>query len=196
MITLLSSPPAWRASFPTRWYVIFCDVEKRHWWDRLTRPGFGHVYAVRWDGFNWLLFNPSAAFTHVAIVACTDKNALHRLVEPGATILEVEAFRQANRIRGRWWAGPMTCVEQIKALLGLPVGRVWTPWQLYRHLASLGWPELHDGEQAQNAGAHRAGARARTPCQARARQIDPRGKRTPESDQPRAHRSADFARLR
>lgn len=123
-------------SSPTRWFVVFCPVERPGWWDKVFRLKLthGHVYALRWDGFNWLLFNPHAGYTDVAIVAACDKNALAQLVPPGATVLEVEAYREVTRLRGRWWAGPMTCVEQVKALLGLPVGVIFTPWQLYRYL--------------------------------------------------------------
>lgn len=135
MSRILSCPPAWAASSPTRWYLVFCEAATRHWWDHLFRTpvGFSHVYGLRWDGWNWLLYNPHSAYTDVAIVDATEETALARLVDAGATVLEVQAFRQ-ERVRGRWWAGPMTCVEQVKALLGIPVGWIFTPWQLYRYL--------------------------------------------------------------
>lgn len=138
MTGILGAAPELLASSPTRWYVVFCNSQCRlRWWDYLTQTpeGFRHVYALRWDGFNWLLFNPHAAYTDVAIVAAADENALAQLVDPDATVLEVEAFRPCDRLRGRWWAGPMTCVEQVKALLGLPVGWIFTPWQLFRYLS-------------------------------------------------------------
>ncbi len=174
--SILGCPREWLESDPTRWYVIFCDAQGRGWWDVIfrTRPGFSHVYALRWDGFNWLLFNPAVAYTEVAIMSSTSENALQSMVEPGATIVEVEAFRKPDRIRGRWWTGPMTCVEQLKALLGLPVGRVWTPWQLYRYLMEVD----ADGtfQETKDTGTHRAGARAGKAPAIRARQITARGK--------------------
>ena len=135
-MNLLDIPKQWRRCSPTRWYVIFCDADRRHWWDVLwhTRPGFSHVYALRWDGWNWICVNPGVCFTEIAILPGTTENALRGFLPANATVIEVEAFRQGDRIRGRWWIGPMTCVEQIKALLGLPVGRIVTPWQLYRYL--------------------------------------------------------------
>ena len=137
MAGILGATREQRASSPTRWYVVFCQVERLDWWDLIFRlkPSHGHVYALRWDGYNWLLFNPHAGYTDVAIVAGGDENALGQLVDSGATVLEVEAFRAVDRLRGRWWAGPMTCVEQVKALLGLPVGWIFTPWQLFRYLS-------------------------------------------------------------
>ena len=127
----MGCPVEWLRSSPTRWYVVFCEADERTWWDRLFRTpvGFSHVYALRWDGWNWLAFNPGAAFTDVAIGPGTSENALKSLVEPDATVIEVEAFRQVDKLRGGWWVGPMTCVEQIKALLGLPGGWVFTPWR-------------------------------------------------------------------
>lgn len=145
MPSILSAPAAWLESDPTRWYLVFCDGgERLWWWDAFTRPGYRHVFALRWDGWNWLLFDPSGQYTDVAIIAAASEDALGRLVPPGATVLEVEAFRRRDRIRGRWWIGPMTCVEQIKALLGLPVGWIFTPWQLFRYLS-----EAVDGPEAQ-----------------------------------------------
>jgi hypothetical protein len=195
--TILSSPPEWRESDPTRWYLVFCDAERLCWWDILfrTRAGFSHVYALRWDGFNWLLFNPDAAFTEVAIMPGRSENALQSLARPGATIVEVEAFRKAGRIRGRWWIGPMTCVEQLKALLGLPAGRVWTPWQLYRYLME-GHADERAIQKTQGTSANSAGKGTRAAPAFRARRIDPRGKRAPESHQARPTRKADVTGFR
>lgn len=136
MTGILGAPRAWLESSPTRWYLVFTSARGRYWWNYVFRtpPGFEHVYALRWDGWNWLLYNPGLAFTDVAIVDATDETALARLVDAGATVLEVEAFRNTDQVRGRWWIGPMTCVEQVKALLGLPVGWIFTPWQLYQYL--------------------------------------------------------------
>ena len=171
--TILGAPLAWLESSPTRWYLVFTEAEALTWWDALfrTRAGFRHVYALRWDGFNWLLYNPDAAFTEVAIMPGRSENALHTLVEPDATIVEVEAFRKTGTIRGRWWIGPMTCVEQIKALIGLPVGRVWTPWQLYQYLM-----EHCESEATQSPEENRPGNRARAPATIRAVRLGPRGK--------------------
>lgn len=180
MPSLLSAPAAWLDSDPTRWYVVFSDGgERLWWWDIFTRQGFRHVFALRWDGWNWLLFDPSGQYTDVAIISAASEDALGRLVPPGATVLEVEAFRRRDRIRGRWWIGPMTCVEQIKALLGLPVGWVFTPWQLFTYLSEavdgfqqqrlqLGrspWSNRHAGPERENTDAEkgRAGRAARRP---------------------------------
>jgi len=133
---ILDVPRAWQLSSPTRWYIVFCEADRRHWWDHLWRTplGFSHCYALRWDGWNWISINPGVYFTDIAILPGTHENALQEYLPAGATVVEVEAFRQKDRIRGRWWVGPMTCVEQIKALLGLPVGWLFTPWHLYRYL--------------------------------------------------------------
>ena len=172
--TLLGCDPELLASDATRWYIVFCEVTARHWWDWVFRTpvGFSHCYALRWDGWNWIEYNPRAAYTDVAILPATSENALHTLVVAGATVVEVQAFRQSTGIRGRWWNGPMTCVEQIKALLGMRVGlKIWTPWQLYRHLE----------EQAQHGNTRQAqtdrpAKRARKANTLRARQINPRRK--------------------
>lgn len=194
--TILGAPKEWLESAPTRWYVIFCNAERLCWWDVLfrTRAGFSHAYALRWDGFNWLLFNPDAAFTEVAIMPGRSENDLQSLVEPDATIVEVEAFRRVGRIRGRWWAGPMSCVEQLKALLGLPAGRIWTPWQLYCYLMEEEADE-RVVQKTKGAGAHRASKRTRTAPAFRARRITTRGKRASQSNQTGTPRPADITRF-
>lgn len=165
MTTILSAPREWLESSPTRWYVVFTSGARRHWWDRVFRTpiGFSHVYALRWDGYNWILFNPHTSFTEIAILPIPTENAIQHMIEPGATVLEVEAFRHPTRIRGRWWIGPMTCVEQVKALLGIPVGRIWTPRQLYNYLVTDGQ------QQTENTGANRHRARSRSPVATRVR---------------------------
>lgn len=162
-MTILGAPDAWLKSSPTRWYLVFCDAAHRRWWDRVFRTpaGFSHVYALRWDGFNWLMFNPSLDVTEVAILPAADQNALDSFLEPGSTVVEVQAFRPIGRVRGRWWIGPMTCVEQIKALLGLSIGRVWTPQQLYLYLTE-GEDDRKSIQETENARADRAGKRGRT----------------------------------
>lgn len=168
--TLLGCPPELSASSPTCWWLVFCEGRSRHWWDRVFRtpPGFSHVYALRWDGWNWILFNPHAAFTEIEIMPYSRASDLRCMIGPDATALEIETFRRIDGIRGRWWAGPMTCVEQIKALLGLPVDRIWTPWQLFRYL------EHANGYNPESTKADRSGKRARAPYPKVNRRIDPR----------------------
>jgi hypothetical protein len=182
MTGLLSCPRQYLASSPTRWYVVFCEVTERSWWDALFRTpvGFSHVYALRWDGWNWLLLNPHAAFTDIMVVAARDEGQLAELVEPGATVIEVQAFRPTDQVRGRWWVGPMTCVEQVKALLGIAPGWIFTPWQLYRYLTR----PAHVLAQAQDSQAQPVGNRAAALPTIRARRVDPRQKRAPQGAAP------------
>jgi hypothetical protein len=171
---ILRAPAEWLNSSQTRWYLVFCAATRQHWWDRLfrIRRGWSHVYALRWDGYNWLLFNPHSAYTDVQVMSPTTEKALYALVEPGAAVLEVEAYRR-ERLRGRWWVGPMTCVEQVKALLGLPVHTVWTPYQLYCHLLrEYPWRE----HETENTGTDRNRGRTGEAPAARARRIDAREK--------------------
>ena len=170
MTGILQASALQLASSPTRWYVVFTPAEKLHWWDRFFRlkQGFNHVFALRWDGFNWLLFDPHAAFTEVTVLPVFSRRALPSLVPPGATILEVEAFRCKTWVRGRWWIGPMTCVEQIKALLGLQVGFVWTPYQLHQYLLGHTHGRL---KQIKRTTPDRAGARTPSATEARVQPV-------------------------
>jgi hypothetical protein len=171
---ILRAPAEWLNSSQTRWYLVFCAATRQHWWDRLfrIRRGWSHVYALRWDGYNWLLFNPAFGLHRRAGDVANDRESIVCSGGAGRGCLEVEAYRR-ERLRGRWWVGPMTCVEQIKALLGLPVHTVWTPYQLYCHLLrEYPWRE----HETENTGTDRNRGRTREAPAARARRIDAREK--------------------
>ena len=115
---------------PTTWILIFCEPGKFRWWDYFFKAGFRHVYAVKFVGQYCLTFNPHLAFTDIEF----DFAEPELMVPPGATVLEVTAWRRIGRVRSAFYIGPPTCVESVKALLGIRSFMTWTPWQLYSRL--------------------------------------------------------------
>lgn len=115
------------------WYVIFNDIDSvdgLYWWTRWLKKGFKHCYAVRWDGFNWIAFAPYMGFTDVKILNAGENHTISDIC-PDSVILHINEKRKIKRIRTA--LALFTCVEQIKALLGIRAF-VFTPYQLYEHL--------------------------------------------------------------
>lgn len=115
------------------WVVFRGDAPL--WWLRLLRPGFRHCLALLNDGRYWVVVDPLAPFTDVAVLgvpASFDLPGWYRGL--GLPVVAAPVRRQIAR-PAPW--GPFTCVEAVKRLLGLHARFVLTPWQLYRHLTGL-----------------------------------------------------------
>lgn len=118
----------------TEWFLVFEHGTERHWWTRFLRDGFHHVYALRWDGFNWIRFDPGLGFTDVEILPHPTPDVAGIVSTDCCAILRVTKWRERARYRVPWVLTPWTCVEQCKALLGIRAPHVLTPYQLFRHL--------------------------------------------------------------
>ncbi|CAO3417695.1 hypothetical protein [Azospirillum doebereinerae] len=115
---------------PAAWVVFRGDAPL--WWLRALRPGFRHCLALLNDGRHWVVVDPLAPFTDVAVLdlpATHDVPGWYR--DLGLTVVAAPVRR--GLIRPAPW-GPFTCVEAVKRLLGLHAPLVLTPWQLHRHL--------------------------------------------------------------
>ncbi len=115
---------------PTTWILIFFDPYKHRWWNRLFEPGFHHVYAVQFVGAQCIRYDPHLAFTEIELIDPAEIR-----LPWDATLMEVIAWRKLGQVRTPFYIGPPTCVESVKALLGIRSFMTWTPWQLYKLLA-------------------------------------------------------------
>lgn len=121
-----------------KWYVVFCHRENEYWWTRWLKPGFQHVQAWREYRFGpeptdlmWLRVDPFAALTVVEIVFNPTPPWKY---DPGFTVLHVRTLREHTKIRELFTIGPFTCVEHVKALLGIRSFWLRTPWQLCKFI--------------------------------------------------------------
>lgn len=115
-------------TFPVEWTLVYDDTDRPHWWNRWLHPRFRHVAAYRRDGRIWVAYLPTAEFVDVHLLR-TDEEPWPK----DAIVQRVVALRREGVMRSRLFVGPITCVEQIKALLGIRAWFVRTPYQLYRH---------------------------------------------------------------
>lgn len=124
------------------WYVVFADRENEYWWNRWLKPGFQHVcvwrdyrYGPRPYDVMWLQVDPFAALTVVDIAFDPEPPwARNRSL----TVVRTRVARQADKVRETFTVGPFTCVEHVKALLGIRSVWLRTPWQLYKHIRHHG----------------------------------------------------------
>lgn len=111
-------------------YVLFFPSDR--WWRILFRREYGHCIAViRRDGL-WVVVDPSMSMTELTILPV---GINLREIMPNCTkIVRFVVWRDAKKMRTPWIFGAITCVEQIKALLGLRNPLLLTPYQLFKQL--------------------------------------------------------------
>lgn len=116
------------------YWLVFTPAATVRWWSRFLAPGFGHVYALRWSPRGWLRLDPGMDFLRLEFVDAPVYASPRQFTEPGARLVRVEARIRPETMRAPWIWSPVTCVEAVKALLGIRRFWLWTPQQLFRHL--------------------------------------------------------------
>lgn len=122
--SLLDTAGKW----PVEWWLVYGNTDRPYWWNRWLNPRYRHVSAYRRDGRIWIAYVPNAEFVDVHVLR-TD-------AEPwptSAIVQRVVALRREGRVRSVLHVGPITCVEHMKALLGIRAWFVRTPLQLHRY---------------------------------------------------------------
>jgi hypothetical protein len=121
---------------------VFSGRENDYWWNRWLKPGFEHVAAWREYRYGprpydvmWLKVDAFAALTLAEIVFEPEPPWVK---DQSMTVVHTRVARYAHKVRETFTIGPFTCVEHVKALLG--IRRFWlrTPWQLYKHIRKHG----------------------------------------------------------
>ena len=120
---------------PPRAWVVFCG-QAELWWLRVLRPGFRHCFVALNDGGHWVVVDPLAPFTDVAVLGLPAEYDLPDWFR-GLGMIVVPAPLRRGLTRPAPW-GAFTCVEAVKRVLGLHAPFVLTPWQLYRRLTRPG----------------------------------------------------------
>lgn len=116
---------------PVDWFLVYSDMDDRtSWMAKVFRSGFQHVLALRRDGRLWIAIHPHFSFTDVQAIR-SDLTPWE--MYPAATIQHVTAMRANASSSGAFHIGPLTCVDLVKALLGIRCWWIYTPWQLYRY---------------------------------------------------------------
>lgn len=120
------------------WFVVYHPRVPHYWFTKLLKQGFRHVELARpiyyGPGINdvaWIHVLPS--FEMFDVELSTDPRPPWVRC-PGSTVQKVTAIRPLNQVRSWCDVGPPTCVEVVKAALGIRAFFVRSPWQLYRYI--------------------------------------------------------------
>jgi len=105
-------------------------------WLRLLKPGYRHCFALLESGDHWVMYNPLSNGTEVEVWPGDQEETIRAwLVMSGYEVID-QTVRPLRPYPFSW--APYSCVEAVKRVLGLRAPRVFTPWQLYRHLNNFG----------------------------------------------------------
>lgn len=108
------------------------------WWMRFLKKGFYHCVVALGDASNgWVLIDPLAHYTDLILITDGDlKGFLHA---HGYRVVEMPIQTPPlHRLK----LMPYTCVETAKRFVGITDRRIWTPYQLYRHVLKIGKKSL------------------------------------------------------
>ena len=138
MISLLDTPDSRIAE----WYCVFLPREPYYRFTHLLKQGFRHIeltrpipYGPGLSDVMWLNLFPNFEM----LSADVDMDARPPWIKcPEATIVKVTAARKFLTVRSWCLIGPMSCVEIVKAALGIRAFWVRTPWQLYKYIRKRG----------------------------------------------------------
>lgn len=123
------------------WHVIYMDRAQDHWWIKRLKTGFQHCWLARPVQYGpglrdvlWLRVDPLLPFIHADVQFHPEPPWTH---DKGMTVQRVTCAHP--RVVRDWFAfGPPSCVETVKAFLGINKFWVRTPWQLYQFIRDRG----------------------------------------------------------
>jgi hypothetical protein len=114
------------------WVVFSGDAHLP--WLPLLRPGFRHCWAVLHLPEGWLVLEALAGGMQVRLCPHSAVADLPGWYAGQGHVLAPARLAEPQGRPAPW--GPFTCVELIKRLVGVRNRRVFTPWQLFRHLSA------------------------------------------------------------
>jgi hypothetical protein len=106
--------------------VIFRTAQYKKWINAILKPGFSHVCIVIHKHNADILVDPRIGYTETNVyLPNSDWSILGKTVR-------VTRRAKIGKLRGV--VGPLNCVEQAKAFLGINKWWIFTPYQLYKEL--------------------------------------------------------------
>ncbi len=111
-------------------YLIYED-KKDFWWQKFLKKGYQHVYAVSFDGFFHVKTDYTLGYLDCSVLPYYNITTITNILDRESMNYQyVEVWRKT---RYRRLFAPQSCVEMMKALLGIKAWWVFTPWQLKKY---------------------------------------------------------------
>lgn len=118
-------------------YLIYEDRQP-YWWNYFMKSGYKHVYSITFDGLFWIKMDLMLGYTDIEVLCYDSRDTINDVMKgQNVTIQHIRVWRK-SRYRVRTIFAPYTCVEAMKAFLGMRAF-VFTPYQLFKHLRRLSW---------------------------------------------------------
>ncbi len=115
--------------------VVFVDHTEVNWLS-ILRPGFRHCFAALEAERGWLICDPLKDRIALSFLQVDDNFDLAAFYA-GQGYNVFAGWATAMPARRCHVPEPLTCVAIVKRLLGIDAPRVFTPWQLFRHLSTI-----------------------------------------------------------
>lgn len=124
------------------WHVIYMNRGLDQWWAKPLKDGFQHCWLAKRLQYGplptdvvWIRVDPCLPFIHADVFLEAQPPWVQ---DQTLTVQRVTCARPAKKVR-EWFAlGPPSCVETVKAFLGINKFWVRTPWQLYQFIRDRG----------------------------------------------------------
>ena len=115
----------------TNYTVYFTYASRPHWWTRLLKPGFSHIYLVEYLPQGCIVINPNISSLEIKYYLTGENlpDNLYQLAIPVDIKTDIDLCKK-QPIFPRLF----TCVEVIKSILGITKRSIITPYQLYKYI--------------------------------------------------------------
>ena len=114
-------------------YLVFSNGGD-HWWSKYLKKGYKHVYFIKYTGIFWIKLDYTLDFMDYGLLPYDQYDTIETVLKgQDVSYLRVDTYRQVRRYRSVF-ISPHTCVEAMKAVLGISSFWVLTPYQLFKYM--------------------------------------------------------------
>jgi hypothetical protein len=110
--------------------VVFRNADYLSFLNFFLKDGFSHVSVVIHKPEADVLFDPRVSYTEITFMPSNTD------MSPYGTAVKVKREIEVTKLRGV--IGLLSCVEQVKILLGIKNRWILTPYQLYKEITKNG----------------------------------------------------------
>lgn len=110
----------------------------KHCWQHLLKPGYGHIFIIARDDYNWVLIDPLFSFLSIKILNYNIKENVVEKIKSGYEVsdcfyIKLKDVPYKSHFKLNIF-NPINCVGAIKYYLGIKKWYIITPYQLVRYL--------------------------------------------------------------
>ena len=119
------------------YWAVYLNRENKRWWNKFLKPDFQHVQLWSAEQYGplptdvlWVRVDPCLEMVDVQVLW---SGAPWEIEGSHCQRVTTQAVR--GRVREWFHFGPITCVELVKAHVGIRSLFIRTPWQLWKYLS-------------------------------------------------------------